>query len=102
MVAVETFAGPRISLQRYVHVGARRRFAPSAHAQVEIAWIDAGAASWRIGSAEHAPAPGRAGIVPAGVEHATTFAPAAGEHGRVVQSFARRVPMIPSKYRSPM
>lgn len=46
--------------------------APStAHDEVELTWVDEGAARYRIGAREHEVLPGAAIVVPLGVEHAT-------------------------------
>lgn len=64
-----------LMLRSYEHRGNARRFAPAAHAELEIAWVERGSATYRIGRSEHAPRIGSAILVPPGVEHATTFGP---------------------------
>lgn len=44
-----------------------------AHDEIEVAWIDAGAARYRVGSRELVAAAGSIVVVPVGVEHATTL-----------------------------
>jgi AraC family transcriptional regulator len=64
---------PRIRVRSWRNDGASRRFAPGAHAEVEIAWVDEGGLDQRIGRRIHEVIAGRAFVVPAHVEHATTF-----------------------------
>jgi AraC-like DNA-binding protein len=68
--------GANVRVRLWAHRdGTPIRGARVAHPGVEVAWLEAGEAEYVIGSRSFIVHAGEAAVVPAGVEHATTFTP---------------------------
>lgn len=68
---------PRVRARAWAHRGGPTAFRPGAHHVVEIGWVFSGEIAHRIGRRRVEAHAGAAAVVPAFVEHATSFAPGA-------------------------
>lgn len=66
---------PDVRVRRFQHRSGRTAWPAGAHADVEIAWVDAGEIEYAIGSRKFHVAEGCAIVVPAEHEHATRVTP---------------------------
>ncbi len=66
---------PHVRVRRWQHRSGPTAFPAASHSDVELAWVQSGEASYRIGSREVSVPAGSAIVVPARVEHATRVAP---------------------------
>ena len=64
---------PGAEARFWSHRAGRYKAPRGAHASVELAWVERGSVSYRVGSREVVVGRGEAFFVPRGVEHATTF-----------------------------
>jgi AraC-like DNA-binding protein len=66
---------PDVRVRRFQHLSGRTAGPAGAHADVEIAWVEQGEITYRIGPREHVVGAGEAIVVPAEFEHATRVTP---------------------------
>jgi AraC family transcriptional regulator len=94
----------RLRGRRWSFAGERAAFAPTAHAGVELAWVEQGAIRYRLGSRQIEIGPGQVMLVPAGVDHASEFIGAMrggsvhlddGLVARAADAMGRRSPVEP-------
>jgi AraC-like DNA-binding protein len=66
---------PRVRARSWVHRGGQGRFGVGAHRAIEIGWVTSGSIAHRVGRRDLEAKAGAASVVPAFVEHATSFLP---------------------------
>jgi AraC-like DNA-binding protein len=71
----DVHASPHVRVRSWQHAGPRQGWPAAVHTGVEIAYVAAGAAHYRLGARELEIGAERAILVSAGVEHATTIEP---------------------------
>lgn len=64
---------PGTEARFWSHQSGHYRAPQGAHASVELAWVERGSVTYRVGAREVVVGSGEAFLVPRGVEHATTF-----------------------------